>query len=265
MRKVWAFIARDARLTASYPFSLWMRVGSVAATVAGFYYMAALVKPSVHLGEAGKSLDYFTYVVVNLAFMLILTSSFQAVSQTLRRDQVAGTLEAIFVTPTNVWLIALASAGWPLLYATFETALYFIVAFCFGMRMHGVDVGTLVLFLVLGMTCMSALGILLGAAVIRYKQSPPTTFLAGSAAAVLSGVLFPVSLFPPAIRAISWLLPTTHALNGLRAALLGVAPSAMAGDALWLAIAAAVLLPLSLFGFARAFEVTVREGTLAYY
>lgn len=265
MRKFWAFIVRDARLTASYPFSLWMRAGSVVATVAGFYYMAVLVKPSVHLGEAGKPLDYFTYVVINLAFMLILTSSFQAVSQTLRRDQVAGTLEAIFVTPTSVWLVALASAGWPLLYAVFETALYFGVAFCFGMRMQGVDGVTLALFLVLGMTCMSALGVLLGAAVIRYKQSPPTTFLAGSAAAVLSGVLFPVSLFPPAIRAISWLLPTTHALNGLRAALLGVAPGAMAADAAWLAVAAAILLPVSLIGFARAFEVTVREGTLAYF
>src|SRR5579862_3470986 len=109
MHKLWAFLVRDALLTFSYPFNVWMRAGSIVATVAGFYYMAVLIKPSVHLGAGGKPLDYFTYVVVNLAFMLLLTTAFQSVSQTLRRDQVAGTLEAIFVTPTNVWLVALSS------------------------------------------------------------------------------------------------------------------------------------------------------------
>lgn len=265
MPKLWAFAVRDARLTASYPFSVLMRAGSVVATVAGFYYMAALIKPSAHLGEAGKPLDYFTYVIVNLAFMLLLTRALQAVAQTLRRDQVAGTLEAIFVTRTSVWIVALASAAWPLLYALLETALYFAVAVAFGMRPAGIDVATIALFLFLGMACMGALGILMGAVVIAYKQSPPTTFFAGSAAAVLSGVLFPVALFPPAIRAVSWLLPTTHALNGLRAGLLGIAPGAMAADALWLAGATALLVPLAFWGFARAFNVTVREGSLAYY
>jgi ABC-2 type transport system permease protein len=265
MHKVWAFVARDARLTLSYPLTFWMRFGSVLATVAGFYYMAALVRPSVRLGVAGKSLDYFTYVVINLAFMLLLTSSFQAISQTLRRDQVAGTLEAIFVTPTNVWTIALASGAWPMLFAMLQTLAYFVFALAFGLRITAVNAATLAIFLVLGAACMAALGILAGAVVIRYQQAPPSTFLVGTAASVLSGVLFPVTLFPPALQAVSWMLPMTHALRGLRAALLGLSPAYVMGDAIWLAVAVAALLPIALLGFSHAFAVTVREGTLAYY
>jgi ABC-2 type transport system permease protein len=265
MRKVWAFVARDARLALSYPLTFWMQLGSALVTVAGFYYMAALVKPSAHLGVGGKPLDYFTYVVVNLAFMLLLTSAFQAFSQTLRRDQVAGTLEAIFVTPTGIWTIAMASGAWQILYAIVQTLLYFAFAFAFGLHLSMVNLGTLTLFLALGTACMAALGILGGAVVIRYQQAPPSTFLVGSAASVLSGVLFPIGLFPPAIRFVSWLLPMTHALNGLRAALLGFAPAAVMGDVIWLAVATVVLVPVSLLGFTHAFNVTVRDGTLAYY
>jgi ABC-2 type transport system permease protein len=265
MHKLWAFVLRDARLALSYPFTIWTQFGSVIITVAGFYYMNVLVKPSVHLGVAGKPLDYFTYVVANLAFMLLLTSAFQAFSQTLRRDQLAGTLEAIFVTPTGIWMIAMASGAWPILYALMQTLLYFAFAFAFGLHFSAVNFGTLALFLGLGTACMAALGILGAAIVIRYQQAPPATFLVGSAASLLSGVLFPVGLFPPIIRVISWLLPMTHALNGLRAALLGFAPAAVMGDLLWLTLAATLLVPVSLLVFTYAFNVTVRDGTLAYY
>ena len=265
MHKVWAFVVRDARLALSYPFSVWTQIGSALITVAGFNYMAALVKPSVHLGVAGKPLDYFTYVVVNLAFMLLLTSSFQAFSQTLRRDQLAGTLEAIFVTPTGIWTIAMASGAWPILYALVQMLLYFGFAFAFGLRFSAVNFGTLTVFLALGTACMAALGILGAAIVIRYQQAPPSTFLVGSAASLLSGVLFPIGLFPPIIRLVSWLLPMTHALNGLRAALLGFTPVAVLGDVIWLVVATLVLVPVSLLVFTHAFNVTVRAGTLAYY
>jgi ABC-2 type transport system permease protein len=265
MHKITAFLMRDARLALSYQFTFWMQFASVFTTVAGFYYMATLVHPSAKLGVNGKPLDYFTYVVVNLAFTLLMTAALQAFSQTLRRDQVAGTLEAIFVTPTSIWLIAVASGAWPLLLGILQTLTYFAVAFLFGLRFTNVDVVTLLLFLILGMTCMASLGILGGAVVVRYKQTPPSTFLVGSAAALLTGVLFPVSILPRGLQAVSWLLPMTHALNGFRAAMIGAAPSAVFNDLLWLAAASLLLAPFSLVVFARTYAATVREATLAYY
>ena len=265
MHKIVAIMARDARLSLSYPFSFFMQFASVFITVAGFYYMAVLVKPSASLGMQGRTLDYFTYVVVNLAFMLILSTSLQAFSATLRRDQVAGTLEAIFVTPTGVWLIALASGAWPLLIGAAQAIAYFVFAFFFGLRLQAVNVQTLGLFLVLGLACMASLGIMGAAIVIRFKQQPPSSFLVGSAAALLTGVLFPVSLLPAPLQVLSWLLPMTHALTGFRGALTGVGPDALAGDLIWLAVAGAILLPVSLYCFSWALETAKRDGTLAYH
>jgi ABC-2 type transport system permease protein len=265
MHKILAFVGRDARLALSYPFTFWMQFASVLITVAGFYYMARLVRPSASLGMGGRTIDYFTYVVVNLAFMLLLTTALQAFSQTLRRDQVAGTLEAIFVTPTGIWLIVLASGGWPLLFGMLQTLAYFVFAFLFGLRFANVDAATLAIFLVLGMLSMAALGILGGAVVIRYKQTPPSTFLVGSAAALLTGVLFPISLLPRPLQVLSWLLPMTHALNGFRAAMIGAPPVTVAGDAIWLGAASLFLIPAALTLFARAYDVTRREASLGYY
>jgi ABC-2 type transport system permease protein len=265
MHKLLAFVARDARLALSYQFTFWMQFASVFITVAGFYYMATLVHPSAKLGTSGHPLDYFTYVVVNLAFTLLMTTALQAFSQTLRRDQMAGTLEAIFVTPTSIWLIALASGAWPMLLGILQTFTYFVVAFLFGLRFTDVDVPALVVFLVLGMACMAALGVYGAAVVVRYKQTPPSTFLVGSAAALLTGVLFPVTLLPRALQFVSWLLPMTHALNGFRAAMTGAPLSAVWSDVIWLAVASIVLAPLSLFVFAQTYAATVRDATLAYY
>ncbi|MGZ3531018.1 MAG: ABC transporter permease [Vulcanimicrobiaceae bacterium] len=265
MTKFLAFVERDFRLTLSYPVALWMPFASIAVTVAGFAYMSRLINPHVNLGAGARHVDYFSYVVINLAFMLLQTSALRAFSDTLRRDQLAGTLEAIFATRTNPTLIAFASGIWPMLVAAAQTIFYFIVAWTFGLRLHEIDVEAVALFLILGAACMALLGVIGAAIVLRFRQAPPSTFLVGSASALLTGVLFPVALLPAPLRVVSWLLPMTHSLSGLRAAMLGTNFSAVRPDALWLVAAIVILLPAAVFAFVRSLEQAKTEGTLASY
>ncbi len=265
MHVLLAFVTRDIRLALSYPMSLVMPFVSIVITVAGFAYMARLVNPAAPLQSSGHQVGYFTYVVINLAFMLLLTSALQSVAQSLRRDQYAGTLEAMFATRIHYGFITVGSGLWPMLLGIVQVAFYFLIAGLFGLRLHDVNIGALALFTLLGVACMSALGIVAAAVVIRFKQSPPSALFVGGGAVLLTGVLFPIRLLPVPLQIVSWLLPMTHALNGFRAAMLGESLSLVAPDLIWLAVATALLLPVSALVFTRWIEQAKFDGTLAAY
>jgi ABC-type multidrug transport system permease subunit len=82
---------------------------------------------------------------------------------------------------------------------------------------------------------------------------------------LFAGVYVPVTSLPPALQAIGWCLPITHALNGLRAAVAGQSVMQVSSDLFWLSIATMVLLPLSLLVFNHAVKLAKIDGTLAGY
>lgn len=264
MSRLAAFLERDVRLALAYPYGLIMPFLSIVATVAGFAFLSRLINPHAHMG-AHESLDYFSYVVLNLSFMLLLNGALQAVAGAIRRDQVAGTLQAVLATPTGLAQVLFGSTLWPIAFAALQAAAYLACGVAFGLHVRGFNAAIFVLTLVLSMACMVALGALGAAVVIRYKQNPPSTLIVGSAAAMLSGALFPIALMPPLLRDLSWMLPLTHALTGFRAAMSGAAIGDVYGDIVWLAAATLLVTPVSLAVFAHAVRGARRDGTLATY
>jgi ABC-2 type transport system permease protein len=264
MAEALAFIHRDMLIARRYPSTLFMPFFSAIVSVATFAYMSRLVSHSA-LEQGGRTVPYLTYVVINLAFMLLLSTALNSLSTNIRRDQLTGTLQAMFATGARNSTIALGSMLWPLAFGILQAMFYFVVGVAFGMRVHGSNLPMLILFAVLGTAYMGMLGVMAAAVVIQFKQSPPSSLLVGSGAALLAGVLFPVKLLPLPLQIISWLLPMTHALNGFRGAVLGLPAQAVWPDALWLALATAVLTPIALLWFTRAVEVAKFDGTLASY
>ena len=263
--RISAFVERDIHLALSYPSTLYMPLVSAAVTVGGFAFFSRLVSPHAHLDAGGARIDYFTYVVINLSFMLLLNAALQCVPQALRRDQVAGTLEAMLAAPTPLAVTIAGSAVWPMFFACIQAGAYILCAMALGLHFAHVNAPLLVLFLLLGSICTMTLGMLASAAVIAFKQSPPSSLFVGSAATLLAGVLFPVTLFPPAIRALSWTLPLTHALRGLRAAAGGAPLAAVAADAWWLVAGTARLIPISYLSLRAAVRFAKTDGSLGSY
>jgi ABC-2 type transport system permease protein len=265
MNRIIAFVERDARLALSYPSTLFMPFASIAFSVGGFSILARIVNPHAALDSGARHLDYFSYVVLNLAFMVLVNAAMQCVSAALRRDQVDGTLEPIVATPASLGEIVAASAVWPMCFAALQAAAYLACGFILGMRLVHVNALLLTQFLVLGVACTASIGAIGAAVVIAFKQPPPSAILTGSAATLLTGVLFPVTLLPLPLQAVSWLLPLTHTLRGVRAAMTGAAFSSTVPDALWLAGATILLLPASLVALRYAVARAKNDGSLSAY
>ena len=83
---------------------------------------------------------------------------------------------------------------------------------------------------------------------------------------MFSGVFFPIILFPPWLRIISYLLPFTYALRALRATIMnGAALIDIALDMAILIGFVAILLPLSIWALRYAIRKMKETGELMHY
>jgi ABC-2 type transport system permease protein len=86
----------------------------------------------------------------------------------------------------------------------------------------GIAWGWLGFYLLAGTVMLVSLGLLLAGAVLNMARYG--MFLSEGVAGVLyllSGAVFPMDVLPPWIRPVSWALPPTYWLEGMRRALLG--------------------------------------------
>jgi ABC-2 type transport system permease protein len=264
-RKASAIFVRDARLAFSYPMSFWLGWVSIAGQVLAFYFVGELVGPSKSFGFGGHETSYFNYVIVNLAFVEFQTVAIQSFQRAIRSDQMLGTLEAVLATPTSLPLIVLSSGLWAFTLTAVEVAVYLAIGSLLGLDLAKTNVVTAGAFLLLTVACMSPVGVLSAASIMTFKQLGPTNWVASGLAMLLGGVLFPVSKLPVLLQYVSWLLPITHALNGIRGAVAGATIAQLAPDAWWMIACAVLLLPVSLVAFAAAVRRAKIDGTLGHY
>ncbi len=262
--KIRATFVRDARLMMSYRLVFLLDWVAIVASVASLWFVSRLVPASVAFG-GGHVATYFDYAVINVAFLTLQGAALQCFENSVRNDQVYGTFEAVLATPTRVSLVVLGAGAWAFTLAAIHIALYLAMGSLFGLHLDRVNLATLALFLILAVTATVPVGIIGAATIVRFKQAAPTQTIFGRASSLLAGVLFPISLLPLWLQAVSWMLPITHALSGIRGAFRGASPADSWPDLVWLAVATIVLLPISLVVLRGAIARAKRDGTLGQY
>ncbi|MBC5811521.1 MAG: ABC transporter permease [Candidatus Eremiobacteraeota bacterium] len=263
--KAGALFSRDAKIALAYPVNFWGQWLSIVGQVLTFYFIARLVGPSESYGVAGHPATYFDYVAINLAFVRLQNVAIHSFQQAMRGAQMLGTIEVLMATPTGLPLLILSSGLWAFGLTIVQIAFFLAIASGLGLQLSHLNVLSTVVFLVLTLLAMSPLGVLSAASIMIFKQEAPTSFLFGGLASLLGGVLVPIDRLPHWLQAVSWALPITHSLNGIRGAFAGATLAQLAPDAIWLTVATCVLGPLSLYAFSRAVRRAKVDGTLGDY
>lgn len=263
--KVAAFFMRDWRMSTSYSTAFWLSWVAVLVDVAVAYFIGSLVKPSANFGYGGHIGTYFSYLVINTTFLRFQSIAVQTFSLAIRDGQTMGTLEVLLSTPTNLALIVLSSGAYAFVYQLLQTFAYVGFAMLFGLSVSGTNVPTLIVFLFLAILAISPIGVMAAAATMVFKKTGPIEFLLTSVTTLFGGIYLPIRLLPAPLQVIGTLLPITHALNGIRAALGGATLVEMRVDLAWLLGMTALLLPASLFIFAYAVKRAKIDGTLGQY
>ncbi len=262
-----ASFRRDAQSEVSYRFSFILQFLSIFFSVAVFYFMAELFGDSVNPYLEPYGGDYFSFVLIGIAFGAYFGVGLSSFSKSLRSSQTTGTLEAMLSTPTRISTIILSSAQWDYLITTLRVLIYLLVGALFlGVGLGDANYLAAFVILILTVISFSSLGIIAAGFIMVLKRGDPVTWIFGTVANLLGGVYYPVSVMPDWMQMLAKLIPVTYALRAMRLALLqGASFSELRGDILALLIFCVVLLPLSLIVFGYAVRLARIDGSLTHY
>jgi ABC-2 type transport system permease protein len=268
-RRVFAFLARDFRLYVSYRMMFFLQVLSVLVVVTTFFFISKISSGFTDPRFAQWQ-DPLAAWLTGLAVLNYFTKGFSSLATSIRTEQMQGTLESVLLTPINLPTVIVASSAWDFVEATFFSFLYLFFGWVFfGVQYRGSFLLALV-FLILTTVVLACIGILSASFAIVFKRGDPFGLFLGAGSALFSGVFFPTQLLRdyagPKLSWISFLLPATHGLNGIRQILLqGHGLDQVTQPLLTLLIFLVILLPFSLWVFSRAVKKAKREGSLIQY
>lgn len=268
-RRIFAFVARDFRLFVSYRMQFFLRIISVLAVVTTLFFISKIFAGFTD-PQFSQWRDPLATWLTGLAVLNYFMTGFSSLANSIRQEQMQGTLESVLLTPINLPTVIVASSAWDFLETTFFSFLYlFFGRVFFGVQFRG-SVFLAVLFLLLTTVVLACLGILSASFAMVFKRGDPFAIFLGAGSALFSGVFFPTQLLQtyagPALGSISLILPTTHGLDGIRQVLIEGHGLAQVIQPLSILLGfLVVLLPFSLWVFGRAVRRAKREGSLIQY
>ena len=267
LRVARATLRRDTQSEVSYRFSFILQFVSIFFSVAVFYFMAQLLGDSVNPYLEPYGGDYFSFVLIGIAFGAYFGVGLSSFSSSLRSSQTTGTLEAMLSTPTRISTIILSSSQWNYLITTLRVLVYLLVGTLFlGVKLGDANYAAAFVVLILTVISFSSLGIIAVGFIMVLKRGDPVTWIFGTVSNLLGGVYYPITVMPDWMQSLAKLIPVTYALRAMRLALLqGASFAEIQNDILALSIFCVVLLPLSLIVFGYAVRLARIDGSLTHY
>jgi ABC-2 type transport system permease protein len=227
-RAAWAIARKELRIFARY------RLNAVNQVVQPLYQILipgillgatfAIGGEAVGLAETAGTSDIIGYLFLGMLALNLASAGFWGVAFSIRLELDAGTLEPGWLTPTRRETFIVGMTGAALLIAVVSTVILVLI----GIWLFGAELAPRLAIAVpiLAIASVGVLGIgyLVGAVVMRMREANFFVDTADFIFVALSGAAFPIVVLPDAVRWMSYLLPTTHALDLMRVAALDTPP-----------------------------------------
>lgn len=263
----WAFFKRDALIAYSYRASFIAQLLGNLLVLGLFYYVGRAVGDRPLPAFEAYGGHFVAFLLIGIALTDCVGVSLMSFAAQIREAQTTGTLEATVMSPVRLPLILVYSSLWTYFMCAVRFLLYLIVgSFLYGLDLSRGNLATALLIFALTVLCFMGVGILWAGIVMLIKRGESLMTVAASLVLLLSGVLYPVALLPEWLQTLGALVPLTHALEGMRLALLTGATMADLSDTLLvLGGFTAVLLTVGFGAFDRAVAIAQRTGSLTQY
>lgn len=256
-----AVLKKDVLTTLRYRNGFVLTAIAQVAQLATFYYLSRAVGPQYR----PEGMPYFLFLLVGAGFYTFLLAGTHSFLQSIQESQQTGTLEVLMTTSTPAPV--LVSLGALSAFAAGFVQLLVSIAcgfFLFSVPLH-VNVFGCTLVFIFSVLIAFALGLFAAGLQIATHQGSAVLWLLGSCAWVMSGTLFSIAVLPRPVQILSYLLPFTHSLTGMRLALLAQSGSALEREIEVLAVFALFLVPAGVIFFSGAVRHARQSGTLSFY
>ncbi len=267
MRLPWAFFKRDAVIAMSYRTSFATQLASNALLLGIFYFIGKLIDVSANPALKPYGGNYLAFMLIGVALTDCVGVSLTTFASQVREGQLTGTLEATLMSPIRLPTILIYSSLWAYFFSAFRFVFYIVLgAVFYKVDVENANLVSAVTIFVLTVLCFAGIGIAWAAVVMVIKRGQAVLNSVGIVVILVSGVLFPVDLLPKWLERASTLVPLTHALDGMRHAILnGDGLVALSSTILVLTAFAVVLLTVGIGAFNHAVVLAKRNGSLVEY
>ncbi|MBI2883964.1 MAG: ABC transporter permease [Candidatus Methylomirabilis oxyfera] len=238
---------------------------NIGLTVATYLFVSRLV-PSETLAQWGPAQEgYFPFVLIGMAMNGAMLSALTGLTHSLQLQKAFGMLKPLLLGRSQPEAVLLFSSLYPLARAGVDLMVYLLVGWVVGgVSLTGANVPAAVVTACLAIVAFGSLGIVTAALSLLFHCGTPLLWAIGSASWLLGGVLYPQPLLPRPLRWAAQLFPFTHAIQGVRAALLD---GASLGDLIFPILVltgfSLIMIPLGVLAFNIGLSRARVRGTLA--
>ena len=265
--KGWLFVKRGLLTMLSYRTALLLGTLSGFLGIIQFGLMARFMSQGNDfplIEQYGG--DLLAYLIIGSTFTSFVGVALNSFQGAIRAEQQMGTLEHLLLADLSLGSIMLYSALWNFLNALLNAVIIFLAAVV--LFNISISINLLLTSLTLTLTVLSLSGIGMASAgiILVTKRGDPVGWIFTTLTGLLSGVLFPIEILPGWLKAVSMVLPTTHALKALRLTLTRHAGlQDVQSELLFLVVTMLLTFPIGLFVFQVGLKKAKRAGSLAEY
>jgi ABC-type multidrug transport system permease subunit len=267
LAKIPAFFRRDLLVLWSYRTAFFSDWANLFVQILVFYFVGRIVPADALPRFDGRPVSYFEFVAVALILTSFMQVTLSRLVGVVQSEQLMGTLDSLFVTPTAPITFMAGSVAYDVLYVPLRTAVFMLITGGFlgvDYNLGGLLPTAVILLVFLPFTW--GLGVISASLVLTFKRGSGSLGIAVTLLILGSGAYFPVEYLPGWIQTLTRGNPVTIALDAARHALLGTADwSAIWSSALALVPMAVASLAAGIWAFRLALKRERRRGTMGMY
>src|SRR3989449_5112525 len=214
--------------------------------------------------------DYIPFVILGFAFQAVIMNSVWSGANGIRNEQQAGTVEAIFVTPSSKVAWMLGKIAGNITMAVVSTSIILTVGrlvFSFPLRTTP-NILAATIGVLLTLAGMTAFAFALAGLTFLTKKTEDINQVLWTSLVFFTGLAFPVEALPAWAQAISSIFPITYGLSITRGAILRgnhVLDPQLLFPEVSILVLTSIYIPIGYFSFKILFDRSRRKGALTGY
>jgi ABC-2 type transport system permease protein len=273
MRAFLASTRKELRIMRRYPTLLlsvlfWPILFPAAAVLMGRAYSGSNDPQALQaFAERSGTSEVTGFIFVGYAMYMWLSAMLWGPGSALRTEQIRGSLEAVFLTPSSrlVPLFAPPVAALPAIVLDFAV-IFPAMWLLFGVVLSLDAMLRAIVVAAIGIPALYAIGALFASLVLRYGEIGPVVHLTRGVFVLACGITFPIAMLPAWAQVGAALLPPTYTVADTRAVLLrGEGLGVVAGDLVFVVALTVIIAALAALVFRWLDRSARRTGMLGRY
>jgi ABC-2 type transport system permease protein len=269
-RAVWAENIKEWKLELTYPLDFVRSlIDPVVYLLPYVLYGVALVggRYSPNLQKLIGTTDIVSFITIGYVFIGFMNMALWAMGFSLRKEQMYGTLEAVFAAPVPRWVFTMGMSMHSILHQFLMIAvqLVFILA-VFSIKVNPLGLLPSLAMIGLMLVALYGIGMIMASTTLIFKQGWLISEALGSLLMVVTPIAYPLAVLPVFMQKAALAVPTTYGILAARHFLLGEQMGFSVGAAvLRVGVLCVVWVVFGLVTFALIDRYTRRSGTLSHY